>query len=105
MTKVPQRGNRSSGSVQEYGRLLLRGYTQQQIADQFGVTPAAVRTALKRHGMPSNPHKIMKLMPPGCTPTDAEVLRRANHALVEENGRLREALNRVRGAIQSVELE
>jgi len=105
MSKDPQRANRSSGTATEYGQLILRGYTQQQIADQFGVTAGAVRKALIRHGMPTNPHKIMKLMPTGCTPTDAEVLRRANHALAEENSRLREALNRVSGALKSVELE
>jgi hypothetical protein len=103
MTTTPQRGNRSTGDVEQYTRMLLTGKTLDEVGDFFGVSHGAVRKALKRRGLPTNSRALLAAIPTGCTPTDAEVLRRANHALAEENAKLKERLTRIQSALKGLE--
>jgi hypothetical protein len=103
MTTTPQRGNRSTGDVEQYTRMLLTGKTLDEVGDFFGVSHGAVRKALKRRGLPTNSRALLAAIPTGCTPTDAEVLRRANHALAEENTKLKERLTRIQSALKGLE--
>ena len=100
--KVPQRGNRTTGNVVEYTRMLLKGMTLDQIGDHFGVTHGAVRKALKRQGLPTNSRALLAAVPEGCTPSDTDVLRHANHALTQENAELKERLTRIRNALKEL---
>lgn len=87
--KVPQRANRSKGTVMQYADRLARGQTHEQIGAEFGVTPGAVRKALMKAGLPTTVRSMLNSIPEGCTPVDAQMLRVANHALAAENHRLR----------------
>ena len=98
--KVPQRGNRTTGSANEYTRMLLKGMTLSQIGDHFGVTHGAVRKALKIRGLPTNSRALLAAIPTGCTPSDAHVLREANHALAQENTELKKRLVRFKKALE-----
>lgn len=98
----PQRENRSAGSPVEYMQLMLSGQTLAQIGKQFGVTHGAVRKALKASGLPTNSRKLLAAMPEGCTPTDAAVLRAANHALAQENHELKARLRAIRAAVDGL---
>lgn len=99
----PQRGNRSTGDVTDYAQMVLRGHTLDQIGDHFGVTHGAVRKALQRAGLPTNSRALLASMPEGCTPTDAAVLRAANHALAEENAQLKNRLAKIKAAVNFVD--
>jgi len=103
MTTAPQRGNRSTGDVEQYTRMLLTGKTLDEVGDFFGVSHGAVRKALKRRGLPTNSRALLAAIPTGSTPTDAEVLRRVNHALAEENAKLKERLTRIQTALKGLE--
>jgi len=102
-TKTPQRANRSTGTVTEYSKMILRGHTLEQIGDVFGVTHGAVRKALKAAGLPTNSRRLLASIPVGCTPTDAEILRRANHNLAAENSALRAKLQAIKTALKNIE--
>lgn len=95
----PQRGNRSTGNVHEYTRMMLRGHTIEEVGQQFGVTGHAVRKALQRNGMPTNSRRLLSAIPERSTPTDAAVLRAANHALAQENHDLRSRLAQIEKAL------
>lgn len=100
--KVPQRANRSTGSTDEYTRMLLRGMTLHEIGDHFGVTHGAVRKALQAAGLPTNSRRLLAAIPEGCTPSDAEVLRVANQRLAQENHELKAKLRAVKAAVDAV---
>ena len=100
---VPQRGNRSTGDVTDYTIMLLKGHTLDEVGDHFGVSHGAVRKALKRRGLPTNARSLLAAIPTGCTPTDADVLRSANHALAQENAELKERLTRIKTALKGLE--
>lgn len=102
LSKQSNKGNRSSGTVHEYTQMMLKGMTLGQIGAHFNVTDGAIRKALKRNGMPTNPHKLLSAMPVGCTPTDAAVLRRANHALATENAGLKARLQKIESALKGL---
>ena len=99
----PQRGNRSAGTAREYLQMLLRGHTLQQIGDHYDITHGAVRKALKAKGMPTNSRLLLSAIPTGCTPTDAEVLRQANHALADENAALKARLQKMSDALKGMQ--
>jgi hypothetical protein len=99
----PQRGNRSTGDVNDYAGMVLRGHTLEQIGDHFGVTHGAVRKALKRAGLPTNSRALLAAMPEGCTPTDAAVLRAANQALAAEVAQLKSRLSKIKAAVNFVD--
>ncbi len=101
-TKCPQRGNRSGGNVIEYMRMMLAGNTLEQIGAEYGVTHGAVRKALQAAGLPTNSRKLLAAVPEGCTPTDAAVLRAANHALAQENHELKARLRAIRTAVDGL---
>jgi hypothetical protein len=101
-TKCPQRGNRSVGNVIEYMRMMLAGNTLEQIGAEYGVTHGAVRKALQAAGLPTNSRKLLAAVPEGCTPTDAAVLRAANHALAQENHELKARLRAIRAAVDGL---
>ena len=95
----PQRANRSAGNVHEYTRMMLRGHTLEEVGQHFGVTYGAIRKALRRNGLPTNSRELLAAIPEGCTPTDAAVLRAANHALAQENHDLRSRLAQIEKAL------
>ena len=99
---TPSRGNRSTGDVYKYTSLLIKGYTHQQIGDRFGVSGNAVCKALKAAGFPKTSRQVLALFPEGCTPTDAAVLRAANHSLAIENEHLKAKLRAIQSAISGL---
>jgi hypothetical protein len=46
-------GNRSTGTLGDYMLSISRGQTLDEIGKRYGVTPGAVRKALKAHGLPT----------------------------------------------------
>jgi len=101
--RCPQRGNRSAGNAQQYCAAMMRGYTLAEVGAMYGVTHGAVRKALMKAGMPTNSRKVLRAVPEGCTPTDADVLRAANHALAQENHELKTLLRKIRAAVDGIE--
>ena len=101
----PQRANRSAGNVADYTRLLLRGLTLEDVASQYKITAGAVRKALKAKGLPTNSRQLLAAIPEGCTPTDADVLRSANHQLAQENHELKQRLQAIKAAIAGLPQE
>ena len=101
--KVSRRGNRGSGDVNQYTRSLLTGMTLSQVGSHYGISADAVRKALKSRGLPTNSRALLATIPEGCTPTDAEVLRRANFALAKECTELKARLNRIKTALKGIE--
>jgi len=99
--QCPQRGNRSTGTVGNYTRMLLAGHTLESIGQSYGVTHGAVRKALKAAGLPTNSRRMLAAIPEGCTPTDAAVLRVANQRLAQENHELRARLATIERALRT----
>lgn len=100
--KVPQRGNRSSGNVLEYTQMLLKGMTLQEVADNFNVSGSAIRKALKYAGLPTQSRSLLACLPEGCTPTDAAILRSANHKLAAENEDLKRKIRGLKSAAKYI---
>lgn len=96
---VPARANRSNGTAAEYVQLMLRGHRLEDIGGAFGVSGSAVRKALKAASLPTNSRKLLACIPEGCTPTDADVLRAANHALAQENTELKAKLEAIKRSV------
>lgn len=61
----------------EFGAVVDAGYATEQAAADSGKFDAILRIEL-------DPDTLQLWFPEGCTPADAAVLRRANHALAQE---------------------
>lgn len=99
------KSNRSTGTPADYLSLLLRGKKPEEIGDAFGITGSAVRKALAAAGLPTSAAKALGMLPEGCTPTDANVLRAANLRLSTEVFQLRGRLRAARKALGEEEPE
>ena len=95
--------NRSTGNVNDYVKLILAGNTLEKIGKQYGISGCAVGKALKSAGLPTNSRRLLQVIPEGCTPTDAEVLRAANHKLIEENHKLRSKFKALKKMLHEIE--
>jgi hypothetical protein len=73
--------------------LRRRGYPTQEILRRVGVTVAAIRPILRRHGRMSDaPVSYQLAVPPGCTPEQARRVRLLIASRVHDHAEVRELL-------------